>query len=81
MRQDIGAFGDHPGHPDQGDASIQEDVVIVGAGFGGVYLLHKLRQAGYKCKIMEAGTDLGGIWHWNCYPGESFHKSFSPSCD
>jgi cation diffusion facilitator CzcD-associated flavoprotein CzcO len=41
----------------------------VGAGFGGIYLMHKLRQAGFKCKIMEAGSDIGGIWHWNCYPG------------
>lgn len=46
------------------------DVIIVGAGFGGIYLLHRLRdELGLKSKIYEAGTDLGGIWHWNCYPG------------
>ncbi|KAF4552244.1 Pyridine nucleotide-disulfide oxidoreductase-like protein 12 [Elsinoe fawcettii] len=46
------------------------DVIIVGAGFGGVYLLHRLRdELGFNCKIYEAGTNLGGIWHWNCYPG------------
>lgn len=45
------------------------DAIIVGAGFGGIFLLHNLRKLGYKCKIYEAGTDLGGTWHWNCYPG------------
>lgn len=45
------------------------DCLIVGAGFGGIYLLHHLRKLGYNCKIFEAGKDLGGIWHWNCYPG------------
>jgi cation diffusion facilitator CzcD-associated flavoprotein CzcO len=48
---------------------LETEVLIVGAGFGGVYLMHKLRQLGLQCKIMEAGTDIGGIWHWNCYPG------------
>ena len=37
--------------------------------FAGVYILHRLRQAGFECKIIEAGTGLGGIWEWNRYPG------------
>ena len=42
----------------------------MGAGFGGVYLLHRIRdELGLNVKCFEAGTDLGGIWHWNCYPG------------
>lgn len=45
------------------------DVVIVGAGFSGVYLLHSLRKLGYSCRVYESGTDLGGVWHWNRYPG------------
>ncbi len=50
--------------------NLDVDVLIVGAGFGGAYLLHKLRdEHGLNAKIFEAGTDLGGIWHWNCYPG------------
>jgi cation diffusion facilitator CzcD-associated flavoprotein CzcO len=49
--------------------NLETDVLIVGAGFGGIYLMHKLRQLGFLCKIYEAGTELGGIWHWNCYPG------------
>ncbi|KAK3628482.1 hypothetical protein LTR56_003861 [Elasticomyces elasticus] len=48
---------------------IELDALIVGAGFAGVYLLHRLRQEGYNVKIAEAGTGLGGIWHWNSYPG------------
>ena len=37
--------------------------------FAGVYILYKLRQAGFKAKLIEAGTGLGGIWEWNRYPG------------
>lgn len=49
--------------------NLEIDCLIIGAGFGGVYLLHHLRKMGYNCKIYEAGKDLGGIWYWNCYPG------------
>ena len=45
------------------------DALIVGAGFAGVYILYRLRQKGFKAKIVEAGSGLGGIWHWNSYPG------------
>ena len=45
------------------------DVVIVGAGFAGVYLLYQLRKQGLKVKLVEAGSGLGGVWHWNSYPG------------
>ncbi len=45
------------------------DVAIVGAGFAGLYQLHKLREKGFKVKLLEAGSDIGGIWHWNRYPG------------
>jgi hypothetical protein len=58
------------GNTDQYADNLETDVLIVGAGFGGVYLMHKLRdELGFDCKIYEAGKDLGGIWHWNCYPG------------
>lgn len=50
-------------------ASDELDVVIVGAGFAGVYQLFRLRELGFRCQILEAGSNLGGIWHWNCYPG------------
>jgi len=48
---------------------LDHDVVIVGAGFAGVYQLHKLRALGFSVVLLEAGSGLGGIWHWNCYPG------------
>ncbi len=45
------------------------DVVIVGAGFSGMYLLHRLRPLGFSVRVLEAGTDVGGTWYWNRYPG------------
>jgi len=45
------------------------DVVVVGAGFSGLYLLHRLREAGFSARIIEAGDDVGGTWYWNRYPG------------
>jgi len=48
---------------------IDHDVVVVGAGFAGLYQLHRLRALGFSTVLLEAGSGLGGIWHWNCYPG------------
>lgn len=45
------------------------EVVVVGAGFAGLYQLHRLRALGMSVVLLEAGSGLGGIWHWNCYPG------------
>ena len=45
------------------------DVVVVGAGFAGMYLLHRLRLAGLTARVIEAGSDVGGTWYWNRYPG------------
>lgn len=45
------------------------DALIVGAGFSGIFLLYHLRKIGLKCRIYEAGTGLGGTWHWHTYPG------------
>lgn len=50
-------------------SSLRREIVIVGAGFSGVYTLHKLKDAGFDAHLFEAGTAVGGIWHWNCYPG------------
>jgi len=47
----------------------QLDVLVVGAGFSGLYQLHRLRQCGFSVKIYEAAPELGGVWYWNCYPG------------
>jgi cyclohexanone monooxygenase len=45
------------------------DVIIVGAGFSGIYQLRKLRKLGLSVRLLDGGKDLGGIWYWNCYPG------------
>jgi cation diffusion facilitator CzcD-associated flavoprotein CzcO len=45
------------------------DVIIVGAGFAGLYQLRELRKRGYNVRVIEAGNDIGGTWYWNCYPG------------
>ena len=45
------------------------DVVVVGAGFAGLYQLRRLREEGLSVIALEAGSGMGGIWHWSCYPG------------
>lgn len=45
------------------------DAVIVGAGVAGLYQLYRLREMGLKVKVIEAGSEVGGTWYWNCYPG------------
>src|SRR5947208_2618384 len=45
------------------------DAVIVGAGFAGLYMLHRLRQLGLPARGCEAGSGVGGTWFWNRYPG------------
>lgn len=58
------------------------DLIIVGAGFAGIYALHKFRKLGMKVRILEAGSGVGGVWYWNRYPGarcdvESIDYSYS----
>jgi cyclohexanone monooxygenase len=58
------------------------DVVVAGAGFAGMYLLHKLRGLGLSVRVYEQGDGVGGTWYWNRYPGarcdvESMQYSYS----
>jgi cyclohexanone monooxygenase len=58
------------------------DAVVVGAGFAGMYMLHRLRGLGFSAVVYEAGGGVGGTWYWNRYPGarcdiESMQYSFS----
>ena len=58
------------------------DAVIEGAGFSGLYLLHRLRKAGFSTRVFERGGGVGGTWYWNRYPGarcdvESLQYSYS----
>ena len=64
------------------------DVVVVGAGFAGMYLLHRLRGLGFSARVVEAGADVGGTWYWNRYPGArcdiqsiDYSYSFDPELD
>jgi cation diffusion facilitator CzcD-associated flavoprotein CzcO/acetyl esterase/lipase len=45
------------------------DVAVVGAGFAGLYLLHRLRKAGFATSVLDEAGDVGGTWYWNRYPG------------
>lgn len=62
------------------------DAVVVGAGFAGLYMLHRLRGLGLSVRVYEQGGDVGGTWYWNRYPGarcdvESMQYSYSFSED
>jgi cyclohexanone monooxygenase len=50
-------------------AGCEVDAVVVGAGFAGVYMVHKLQQLDLKVRAFEAAGDVGGTWYWNRYPG------------
>jgi cation diffusion facilitator CzcD-associated flavoprotein CzcO/acetyl esterase/lipase len=63
-----------------GDADL--DVVVVGAGFAGLYMLYHLRRLGFSATVIESADDVGGTWYWNRYPGarcdiESLDYSYS----
>jgi cation diffusion facilitator CzcD-associated flavoprotein CzcO len=48
------------------------DAIVIGAGVSGLYALYKLRRLGLSARVFEAGTDIGGTWYWNRYPGARF---------
>ena len=62
------------------------DAIVIGAGFAGLYMLHRLRGQGLRCRLFEAGSGVGGAWYWNRYPGarcdsESYFYCYSFSPD
>jgi cyclohexanone monooxygenase len=62
------------------------DAIVVGAGFAGLYMLHRLRGLGLSAVVLESGGGVGGTWYWNRYPGarcdvESTYYSYSFSAD
>jgi cyclohexanone monooxygenase len=68
--------------PARGETSEAYDVVVVGAGFAGMYMLHRLRGLGFSVRVYEQGGGVGGTWYWNRYPGarcdvESMQYSYS----
>jgi len=58
-----------PSEATNGGTTHQVDVAVVGAGFAGLYLLHRLRKAGLTALVLEEAGDVGGTWYWNRYPG------------
>jgi cation diffusion facilitator CzcD-associated flavoprotein CzcO/acetyl esterase/lipase len=69
-------------------AHVDVDVVIVGAGFAGMYLLHRFRKLGMSTRVLESGNGVGGTWYWNRYPGArcdvqsiDYSYSFDPELD
>ncbi len=61
---------------DLGKEPVSCDVVVVGAGFSGVSAMYKLRKLGMSVKTFEAGSDFGGVWYWNRYPGARVDSEF-----
>ncbi|MBR0754692.1 alpha/beta hydrolase fold domain-containing protein [Bradyrhizobium jicamae] len=64
------------------------DVAVVGAGFAGLYLLHRLRKTGFSAVVLEEAGDVGGTWYWNRYPGArcdiqtiDYSYTFDPELD
>jgi cyclohexanone monooxygenase len=73
---------------DQEGPRQEYDVVIVGAGFAGLYMLHRLRGLGLSARVIEAASGVGGTWYWNRYPGArcdvesmQYSYSFSPEIE
>ena len=64
------------------NSTVVYDVIVVGAGFAGMYMLHELRKTGLNVLVLEEATGVGGTWYWNRYPGarcdvESMEYSYS----
>jgi cation diffusion facilitator CzcD-associated flavoprotein CzcO len=56
---------------DRADVS-QPDAIVIGAGLSGLYQTYRLREAGFTVQCFEEGAGVGGVWHWNRYPGCAF---------
>src|SRR5437588_539188 len=57
--------------PSQGQLAVY-DAIVIGAGISSMYMLYRLRELGMTARVFEAGTNLGGTWYWNRYPGARF---------
>src|SRR5260370_3251796 len=54
------------------DQVAEYDAIVIGAGISGMYMLYRLRELGMTARVFEAGTNVGGTWYWNRYPGARF---------
>jgi cation diffusion facilitator CzcD-associated flavoprotein CzcO len=59
-------------NPPQATGVPEYDAIIIGAGMSGLYQLYRLRELGLRVRVLEAGTEVGGTWYWNRYPGARF---------
>jgi cation diffusion facilitator CzcD-associated flavoprotein CzcO len=57
--------------PDQNQVA-EYDAIVIGAGISGMFMLYRLRELGMAARVFEAGTNVGGTWYWNRYPGARF---------
>ena len=48
------------------------DAIIIGAGISGIFMLYRLRELAMTARVFETGTNVGGTWYWNRYPGARF---------
>jgi len=85
-RADLPNLSSSAGAPPGGARRV--DVVVVGAGFGGLCAVYKFREMGLEVAGFEAGGDVGGVWYWNRYPGArvdlpsiDYSYSFSPEIE
>ncbi len=87
---DVDIEAAQPPQDDPADSvdATSHDVVIVGAGFSGLYALFRLKEKGLSAIVLEAADDVGGTWYWNRYPGArcdvesvEYSYSFSPELD
>jgi cation diffusion facilitator CzcD-associated flavoprotein CzcO len=61
-----------PDRISQDGTGLDFDAIIIGAGLSGMYELYRLREMGLKVRVFETGTEVGGTWYWNRYPGARF---------
>jgi cation diffusion facilitator CzcD-associated flavoprotein CzcO len=59
---------------------IEVDAIVIGAGMSGMYQLHLLRRLGLRVQVIEAGSEVGGTWYWNRYPGCRFDSESYSYC-
>ena len=65
----------HVAGPRESQISVLDyDAIIIGAGMSGMYQLYRLRELGLRVRVFEAGTNVGGTWYWNRYPGARFNS-------
>ena len=69
LKTDLWQYAQRRGNSGPYADNLDVDVLIVGAGFSGAFLLYEMRKQGYSTVLYDAGKSFGGTWRWNCYPG------------